>query len=164
MPFLYLVRHAKSSWKNPELEDSKRPLNTRGEQDAPEMGNRLKARGIKPDLVISSPAVRARKTAEVIAHALSYDLDQIKYDWELFHANAGVLLNVLRKVPSRFDTVFMFGHNPGLTYFANQIGGLDIDNIPTSGIVAMEFSTSWKKVDLGTGKFQFFDYPKKTKE
>lgn len=164
MPVLYLIRHAKSSWKNPELEDSQRPLNSRGERDAPEMAERLKARSLSVDLMISSPALRAKRTAQIIARALDYSSSQIKYDWELYHAGSNLLFNIMNKIPDRFSSVCLFGHNPGFTYFANALGGLDIYNIPTSGVVCLEFSEPWSKIKEGNGKLVFFDYPKKPKE
>lgn len=164
MPKLLIIRHAKSSWKNPNLEDSRRPLNSRGERDAPEMGRRLSEKKILPDLMISSPAVRARTTAEIIAKEIKFSLKQIKYDWELFHANTNGLYNIVHKIPERFGTVFIYGHNPGFTYFANSLGNLNIDNIPTCGIVGLEFSCPWKKISEGSGTQLFFDYPKRPKE
>lgn len=164
MPSLYLIRHAKSSWKQPELEDSKRPLSNRGERDAPEMARRLKLQSIIPDLIISSPALRARKTAEIISSEMGYDESEIKYDWELFHASTNTLLSILKKIPPRFRIVFLFGHNPGLTYFANSLSNLKIDNIPTTGIVGIEFNKPWKDINFGTGKMLLYDYPKKVKE
>ena len=163
MPVLYLIRHAKSSWKQPELEDSKRPLNNRGERDANEMARRLKLQNILPDFIISSPALRARKTAEIIGSELEYKENEIKYDWELFHASTNTLLNILKKVSPRFRVVFLIGHNPGLTYMANSLGNLEIMNIPTTGIVVLEFNELWSEIEFGSGKLLSFDYPKKVK-
>ena len=114
--------------------------------------------------MISSPALRAKTTAEVIASTIGYEVNQIKYDWELFHATTNDLFNITRNIPDRFKTVFLYGHNPGFTYFANSLGNLNIDNVPTTGIVGFEFSETWEKIKEGSGKLLLFDYPKKVTE
>lgn len=158
---LYLVRHAKSSWDDPSLADIDRPLNKRGRRDAPEMGSRLRKRNILPELLISSPAVRAHKTAKEIAEKIGYSKKDIILDDGVYHAGQHSLLEIIHQLDNDTESVMLFGHNPGFTTFANALGNLDIDNIPTSGIVALEFSKSWKDIYYGDGKLLFFDYPKK---
>ena len=162
MKTLYLVRHAKSSWDYPHLSDHDRPLNGRGKRNAPEMGARLASRGIKPDLMISSSAKRARRTANAIAAEVGYakgDIIRTKY---LYHAGEHEMLSLVQKQHDEAPTLMLFGHNPGFTGFANALADTDIDNIPTSGVAAIQFDVdSWKDVDFGKGELLFFDYPKK---
>ena len=163
MKTLYVVRHAKSSWDEPDQADFDRPLNERGKRDAPRMAKRLKEKNIRPDLMIASPAKRAWSTARRIAKGIGYPKDQIKADERLYHADDDRILNVLQGVKDKHDSVMYFGHNPGLTDFVNSLMNIehDIDNIPTCGIVAFQFNIdSWKQLTWGIGSLLFFDYPK----
>lgn len=163
MKTLYVIRHAKSSWEDESLSDFDRPLNERGKRDAPVMGKRLRDRGVVPHLLLSSPAKRAFSTAKRIAKALGYPKDKIKTDRRLYHADSEMIVSVLRNIKNKHDVVFMFGHNPGLTDFVNLMmkERAFIDNVPTCGIVAFEFTIEdWKELTRKTGKMLFFDYPK----
>lgn len=165
MKTLYLVRHAKSSWKDASLSDSERPLNKRGEKDAPEMGRRLALRKIKPDLLLSSPAKRAYATAKKIAIEMEYPDKDIKTNEALYHAGPQRLLNIIREQDDKFESIMLFGHNPGLTDFANLFSKEYIDNIPTTGVFAINIQTDkWKAVKDAAVEFLFYDYPKKTAE
>lgn len=162
MKTLYLVRHAKSSWKYPELTDFDRPLNKRGKRDAPEMGRRLKDRDIMPDLMLSSPANRALTTCREIARQIDFPKGSIQTDHGIYHAGTRTLLDITRKTPDSIESLMMFGHNPGFTDFANQLAGTDIFNIPTCGIFACSFDVDhWQDVAEGKGRMVFYDYPKK---
>ena len=164
MKTLYLVRHAKSSWDYPELTDFDRPLNKRGKRDAPDMGRRLKSRGIKPDLMLSSPANRALTTCQIIADAIGYNEHKIETDKQIFHATANTLLKVLNQVDDQNDSAMLFGHNPGFTDFANELVDTDIYNIPTCGVFACTFPLdSWSYVNWSSGSLLFYDYPKNKK-
>jgi phosphohistidine phosphatase len=163
MKTLYVVRHAKSSWDEPDQADFDRPLNERGKRDAPRMGKRLKEKGIHPDLMIVSPARRTWSTARRIAKILEYPKEKIKADERLYHADDDRILATLQDVKDKCDIVMYFGHNPGLTDFVNSLMNIerDIDNVPTCGVVAFQFNIdSWKQLTWGIGNLLFFDYPK----
>lgn len=163
MKTLYIVRHAKSSWADPDQNDFERPLNDRGKRDAPRMGKRLKEKGIAPDVLITSPAKRAKSTAKRIAKVLEYPKEKIVSVRKLYHASEEEILTVVQSLKEKHDHVMMVGHNPGLTDFVNALidQSTDIDNMPTCGIVAVSFpATLWKDVNWGKGHFLFFDYPK----
>jgi len=160
---LYVIRHAKSSWDSPFSDDHDRPLNDRGKRDAPRMGKRLKEKEIHPGIMVSSTAKRALSTAKRIAKVLGYPKDNIKTDRGLYHADEVTTLNIVQELKDNVDTAMIFSHNPGLTDFVNSLmdGELDIDNVPTCGVVAFKFDVeSWSDVQWGTGKILFFDYPK----
>lgn len=158
---LYIIRHAKSSWDSALLNDFDRPLNERGERDAPRMGKRLKEKRLVADLFLSSPAKRAITTAEKIAAVLDYSIEKIKTDQELYHAEDDEILEIVKKISDKHDVVFIFGHNPGLTDFVNRLTNTLIDNIPTCGVVACKLNIDfWKQLSWGTGNVEFFDYPK----
>ena len=160
---LFIIRHAKSSWDASNIDDFERPLNDRGKRDAPRMGKRLKEKDIQPTLLLSSPAKRALSTAKRIAKVLKYPKDDIKTDRRLYHADEETMLTIVRELKEKQDVVMIFSHNPGLTEFVNSLmdGELDIDNVPTCGVVAFKLDLdTWKDVDWGKGKLLFFDYPK----
>ena len=162
MKTLYVMRHAKSSWADPLLPDFDRPLNERGKADAPEMGKRLKKKGIRPDLIISSPAKRAFKTAQKVAKAIDYPKNKILTDKMLYLAGTSAILAVVKETADTVNSLMIFGHNPGWTDFVNEMTGSHIDNIPTTGIAAIQFDVnSWEDVSKNKGKLLFFDYPKK---
>lgn len=161
MKMLYIIRHAKSSWDNPVLNDFNRPLNERGERDAPRMGKRLKEKQVVPDLLLSSPATRALTTCKKIADVLEYSAEKIKTDRDLYHAEDEEILRIVKKINDKHDVVLVFGHNPGLTDFVNRLTDGLIDNVPTCGIVACSLKIdSWKETDWGKGKVELFDFPK----
>ena len=158
---LVICRHAKSSWDDASLSDVERPLNKRGRRDAPEMGRRLAERGLLPDLILASHATRAWTTAEAYADRLGYPPDRIQVDPCLYTATAASLLALVRALEPRLGRILLVGHNPECTAFANLLGNLDLDNLPTGGIVALEFHTrSWQEILPGQGQLLFVDFPK----
>ena len=163
MKTLYLVRHAKSSWKQPKLSDFERPLNKRGKNDAPFMGKLLYNKGVNPELVISSPAKRASTTAKIIASEINYPEEKIVFDKNIYEATGRRLLEIISGAEEKYNSIMLFGHNPGLTVLHNNLSNHFIDNIPTCGVVALKFKTTWNEVKLNAADFIFFEYPKKHK-
>jgi phosphohistidine phosphatase len=163
MKTLLLIRHAKSSWTDPDMDDFDRPLNKRGKANAPEMAQRLITRGMVPELIISSPAKRARTTAKIMANEWSYPKQAILLEEELYLCYAATFLKVITKIDDDIGAVAIFAHNPGITDFANYLTEeIRIDNVPTTGIFGIQADTdSWKDFDLAKKKFLFFEYPRK---
>jgi phosphohistidine phosphatase len=160
MKKLYLIRHAKSSWKDTNLDDFERPLNKRGESNAPFMGKLLKEKKAKPDVILSSPALRAKATAEIIAKKVNHS-KKIAYVEKLYEASVGDLLKALAEVGDEHDVAFLFGHNPGLNAFAESC--VDFErNVPTCGVLEIEFDCdSWSQANAANARLVAFDYPKK---
>jgi len=130
--------------------------------NAPEMGARLFDNGIIPELMISSPAKRARSTAKKIAKVIQYPKKSIILSDELYHTGEQTMLSLVQSQNNELQSVMIFGHNPGFTDFANDLCGISIYNIPTCGIVGIKFNVDrWKQVDFRSGELLFFDYPKK---
>ncbi|HOI30395.1 MAG TPA: histidine phosphatase family protein [Melioribacteraceae bacterium] len=162
MKKLFLIRHAKSSWGESGLTDYERPLNKRGERDAPFMAQLLKKEKINPDAVYSSPALRAITTAEIFAGEIGFDLKKIIIDDSIYDSGIRELETIVQKISESYKKVFLFGHNPAITLYANHLGNKLVTNIPTCGIVGIEFYVeSWKDVERGKGKTFFFEFPKK---
>jgi len=159
---LFILRHAKSSWDDPTLADFDRPLNSRGKEDAPLMGKHLAKLGVKPDLIVSSPAKRAKKTAKIVAEQLGLKPEEIEFRDTIYEASAQSLLYLVCQSAKR---VMLVGHNPGLTQLANILGDIVIENIPTTGIVGVAFQLSkWgEEACRMKGHTILFDYPKKIK-
>jgi phosphohistidine phosphatase len=166
MKTLYLVRHAKSSWEEVDLADFDRPLNKRGKKNAPFMGEILKESGFSPDLILSSPAQRAKVTAEILAEKLDYPLKKIVFEEEIYKASPAKLLQIIRNQENNIEKLMLVGHNPALTLLANQLTQtVHIENIPTTGIFAVRWQGStWEDIQSNKAQFLFFDYPKKHTE
>ena len=161
MKYLYLIRHAKSSWSDPRLSDFDRPLNKRGKKDAPFMGKRLASASTHFDLLVSSSAKRARKTARLIAKETGYNREDIVYHNEIYSSELRKLLSVIKQTEYKINSLGLVGHNHVITECAEWLTGDSIVNIPTSGIVAISFETdNWAEIDREAGQLIFFDYPK----
>lgn len=162
MKTLYLVRHAKSSWSDTSLMDWQRPLNKRGKRDAPFMGKLIAEKGIRPNALVTSTAVRAYTTAEAFASAFGYDKESIVYDNDLYGASVMELMNIVNNLDDDWDVAMLFGHNMTYTDFANVYATPALDNVPTTGVVAIQFKVDlWEEVTRKNGQFLFFEYPRK---
>lgn len=162
MKTLLVIRHAKSNQSFIGA-DFARPLNERGNRDAPMMAKRLAERNIHIDAFVSSPAERAKKTAEFFSSQYKVLSDEIIFVPQLYHAPAPVFFQTIEALPDNLDSVAIFSHNPGITYFVNELTQVRIDNMPTCGIFAVQAAVeSWSEFDTAKKEFLFFDYPKLT--
>lgn len=162
MKTLTLLRHAKSSWKDPGLIDHDRPLNKRGNRDILVMGERIVEAGIRPSLILSSTAVRAWTTAKGIAKAISYPLEFLQREQRLYHAGVRRMIGVLAEQDESFNNIMLVGHNPGLTDFANFLIADVTDNIPTCGFVSVTFEAdAWNLDAAKEFKLAAYDFPKR---
>ena len=162
MKTLCLLRHAKSSWKYTNLDDFERPLNKRGHKNAPFMGRVLKKLKVAPDLIISSPANRAAMTARIVAAALDYPLENIRFSEAIYEFSEKALIDVVKQIDGAVNYAMVVGHNPAINGLANYIGDQPISNIPTCGVFCVELDiSSWANINAHCGKLKFFEYPKK---
>ncbi len=160
MKKLYLVRHAKSDWSDPGKSDFERGLNKRGKRSIPLMAKALKKRGIMPDLILSSGAKRAKKTAKGLAKELDYK-GEILFDDALYFTEPEEMMEKIRDTDDRCETLFLVGHNPEMTELSNLLTGTYIDNIPTLGIVGMTLPIKkWKAFEAHQAEMDFFIFPK----
>jgi phosphohistidine phosphatase len=161
MKTVYIVRHAKSSWKELDLPDEKRPLLEKGKKRTKRIIDYLLDNGIKVDYIVSSHAVRAYETARILAHALNYPVENIKVDPHVYLSDGERIFNQFYDLPNKYQSVMIVGHNPALTDFVNNFLDPRIDNLPTSGIVSISFDTSdWEKVPLAEYKVDFYIFPR----
>lgn len=158
---IYLVRHAKSDW-NAGTDDFDRPLNERGKKDAPMMAIRLLDRKAKIDRFVSSPAKRAFSTAWVFASAYDRSKEDIVIKPDLYLPSEKSFFNVISTLENEDKSVAIFSHNSGISEFANQLGLVKIDNMPTCCIFAFGVRTEdWSTAENAEKQFMFFDFPKK---
>jgi len=146
MKLLFLVRHAKSSRDAPSLPDRDRPLNERGLRQAPEMGRLLAGRNVKPDVILSSPALRALTTAQLVASEIGYATQDIAVDERLYAGSAESLLSVVRALDKKLGCAMVFGHNPEMSALASGLSDGNLDMV-TCAIVEFRYDTkSWGDV------------------
>ena len=163
MKRLTLLRHAKSSWGQPGLADHDRPLNQRGQHDAPLMARRLVTHDVRPSLIVTSSAKRARQTAKLLAREIGYPIEFMHTEKSLYLADPTTILEVIETQEDAFTDIIICCHNPGITDLANQLSGLAIDNVPTCGMVIITTDTDhWSEIASSARSFIGFDYPKKT--
>ncbi len=161
MKTVYFVRHAKSSWANSNMSDHERPLNERGERDAPLMGQRLRHRESGPELVIASSAVRAKTTAKILAAEMKYPESEIIIDERLYGAEPNDALTILSELKNDVSCVMLVGHNPTFTELVNRLSANHIANMPTCSIAILAFAIdSWGNIAKSKGELLDFDYPK----
>jgi phosphohistidine phosphatase len=161
MKTLLVIRHAKSSWDNINSPDIDRPLNERGKKDAPAMAKRVINAGIRVDRLISSPARRARHTAELFAREFDVSESDIVILAELYHAQPAAFQQVIAGLDDDDNAVALFSHNPGITAFVNTLTSVRLDNMPTCAVFAIKSGApTWEEFFLGDREFLFFDYPK----
>jgi phosphohistidine phosphatase len=158
---LWLIRHAKSSWNHGEIQDSFRPLNERGYRDAPEMAARLHSANIRPDLIITSHAIRAYSTAMIFAGVVGYPHGTIRIVSKLYDASTRAYLEVIQALPDQYNTVFLFAHNPTISNTLELLAGLENQDMPTCGMAHISFDhATWSECAAKSGKLMLLDFPK----
>ena len=165
MKQLLVIRHAKSSWDNPDLQDNERPLNKRGLEDAPLMANVLRTHNFNLDKIFSSSALRAKMTTEIFAKELNIPESMIEYTDELYNASRREILNFIKRLDDKYQSIAIVGHNPGLTDLVHFLL-YDFDyELPTCAVVGIDLDLEkWSDIKSGTGSLKFFEYPKKYKQ
>lgn len=161
MKTLYLVRHAKSSWKDATLSDRERPLNKRGKRDAPRMAQYLAQQVSCPDIFVSSPSRRTQDTAVSFLHAYDHLKVDLVLAEDLFHGYENDITRVISGLDASSQSAMLFIHNPGITDYVNQLTHARIPNIPTCGVAGIQLDTNdWSEVDKCPAQLLFYYYPK----
>lgn len=159
MKTIFLLRHAKSSWSNPDLPDFDRPLNQRGIRAAPFIGEVLRSRGYRPAIVISSPAARARNTAELMIEAAGLD-SIIRFNEDIYEATPQTLIRVSREIDDSYPTAMLVGHNPGMEGLIRVLSGT-VESMPTAALAVIDLHVdSWTAVEPGVGQVREVIRPK----
>lgn len=162
MKTLFFIRHGKAEDKIPGQSDFDRDLATKGIQDSQIMGKKQRIQGVKPDLILSSPALRALNTAKGFAEALDYPEDRIQTDQKLYDADADQIMELIYGQPNSFDTIMIFGHNPAISEVVIELSREKADILPTAGIASFEFDVdSWEHINRENARFASQDFPAK---
>ena len=162
MKNLIIVRHCKSSWKDPSLSDFDRPLNKRGNIDCELMSNYVREKEKKIDKLILSTSIRTRLTSKYFIEKIHFN--SISYLDELYHASYSEIIKIISKIENNFNNIMVIGHNPGLTELINHFTDMRIYNIPTTGIIKVEFKEAkWSKITENKGKIVYKKFPKELK-
>ncbi len=158
---LIIVRHAKSAWSDADLSDFDRPLNKRGEADAPFMAQRYCETEERPHKIVSSSALRCKTTAGYYADALGIPSSEIELKPEIYEAPLSRLIEVVNGLDDAWQTVLLFGHNPGMSYLIDYLSG-EMVQMPTNGVACIELDIEqWKHAGNGCGTLVYNDYPKR---
>lgn len=165
MKELVLIRHAKSDWGNESLKDIDRHLNERGYEDAYLLSKWYEKNKTMPDLILASTATRALNTALIFARALKFNMTNFIIEENIYESTAAKLLLIIKKQDDSKRSIMLFGHNPGITNLCNELcKERYFDNIPTCGIVSLNFETnSWKTISEDNSKINFQQFPKEYK-
>jgi len=159
MKTLYVLRHAKSSWDNAELADFDRPLNDRGESTAPFMGELMAANGFEPEVIVSSPAARARRTAQLAKEGANMPAE-IVYDNRIYEASSRTLQAVAASIDDRFESAMLVGHNPGMEGLVRLLTGRS-EEMPTAALAVIDLDIErWAEIDSGLGHLRRLIRPK----
>jgi phosphohistidine phosphatase len=159
MKTLLLLRHAKSDWDDPSLRDFDRPLAARGKRDAPRIGKALRKRGPLPDLIVSSPAARAKATIHAVTKAANLD-PEIRFDETVYGASSAELIKLIRGLPDAGSCAMLVGHNPGFEDLVRRLSGSD-EGMPTAALACIEFQIDhWEDASDGQGKLAWLLTPK----
>jgi len=163
MKTLLMLRHAKSDWDDASLRDFDRPLAKRGKRDAPRMGAALKERGPLPDLVISSPAARAKATIEAFIPAAGLTLSP-QFEGSIYEASSAELIKIIRNIPDTSDCAMMVGHNPGFENIVSRLTNSDVQ-MPTAALACIELSIDrWEDAEDGQGRLLWMLIPKELED
>jgi phosphohistidine phosphatase len=158
MRTLYLLRHAKSSWKDASLSDFERPLKRRGREAAQQIGERLAQEKLKNPVLICSPAVRTRETAELVLKSSKLRVEE-RWDERIYEASLRDLLQVVTEIPEDKKVVILIGHNPGFEELLAFLTGESL-RMPTAALAKIKFDVSWKEIEARSGKLDWFTTPK----
>lgn len=165
MKRLTIIRHAKSSWTDPQLDDIDRPLNERGKSDASLIGKYLLERGLHADMIISSPAKRARKTAKIVAKSLHISNIEIEDQFYTFHDNGDIMLSKIAKLPEDITSLIIFGHNETFSILAYRLSHGKIMEFPTCATMSVTFDIDhWHSINEELAVMDFFIKPKLLKD
>jgi phosphohistidine phosphatase len=158
---LYLMRHGKAASPGMQQGDFDRPLNQRGLHDAAEMGQRLNKHGVKPQIILCSPAKRARQTAELLIREFGVTMETVQLDDRIYENTTDKLMDLIRLLPEACASAMVIGHNPSIGWLANQLSGYQIQKMPACAVAAFELpSFSWKDFGKTPSRLLKFDVPK----
>jgi len=163
MKTIYLIKHAKSKWSEPDISDVERDISKKGKKDVNAIGSYLSLRGVLPDAILSSCALRAARTSDLLAKKIEYR-GTISYLEELYLTSPEQIKEIVMAQDDELETIFVVGHNPQLTELVNSLSDERISKLPSLGVVAIDFDVEeWSELEDTKGQIDFFIYPKQFK-
>lgn len=157
---LFLIRHGKTTERAIDMDDIDRPLTLEGIQNASKMGRFLLLKGISPDSIMCSSALRANTTAELMAEQMNYDTSKIHINDKIYEASARTLLQIVNSIKEEFRIVLLIGHNPSISFLAEYITSEEIGDVATCGVIRIKYKNkSWEEIDSKNGEFADYYYP-----
>jgi phosphohistidine phosphatase len=166
MQRLLLLRHAKAVRATEPLVDIDRPLADRGERDARRIGERLRRQRVQPALILASPAARALRTAQLVAHTIDYPGDAIALDRRLYLGEPAAIVEIIAAQDAGIATLLVVGHNPGLTELVHRLlPAFDVEDLPTCALVGLDYADAvgWERIASSAAALSYYDYPKNTR-
>ena len=166
MKRLLLLRHAKAEPATEPLVDIDRRLADRGERDARRIGERLRQQRLQPQLILASPAARALRTAQLVAHAIDYPSDAIALDRRLYLAEPAAIIEIISAQNDAVETLLVVGHNPGLAELVHRLlPAFDVEGLRTCAVVGLDYgdAAAWQRIANGAAALSYYDYPKNTR-
>ena len=159
---LFIVRHAKSSWDYEDISDVDRPLKHKGIRDAYEMARRVKIERVIPELILSSPAIRALHTADIFTRVFEIKFAKLKIDGRIYGSGVGVIKKLIGEQDNKINRIMIFGHNPDFSELATVLSGKPYIDIPSCGLVRLDFdATIWESISKDNLSAISFDFPRK---
>lgn len=157
---LFLLRHAKAMEKQADQQDIDRELDPIGLQNSTRMGINFSKNNVHFDIIITSPAVRAKTTASLIAEQIRYDTNKVHENPGIYEASTRTLFKVVNQLKDEWDSVLIVGHNPSVSYLSEYLTKAEVGNMTTCGVTKIELETgSWKEVSEGSGSLASYEYP-----
>ena len=162
MKTLIILRHGKSSWDDHRLRDFDRPLKNKGRRRTQLIADYLKQHDVVPQIIVSSPAVRAIDTARIAANGLGYNQSEIIQNESLYFVSTEKYFEAVYATPDNVQTMMIVGHNPMITDFCNTFIEHPVDNIPTSGLCVVSFDAQqWQDIHKAKHQLLHLVFPKK---
>ncbi len=159
MKTLFIMRHAKSSWDNSDWSDFERPLNQRGFETAPFMGELMKENNFTPRIIVSSPAIRAKQTADLVRESAGFEAE-INFDERIYEASPLRLLEIVSDIKDENESAMIVGHNPGFESLVRVLTG-KIEAMPTAALAVIDLEINlWREIDSETGNLRKLIRPK----
>lgn len=159
MKILYVLRHAKSSWDNNSLSDFERPLNERGFETAPIMGEMMRDKDFVPEIIVCSTAKRAEQTARIVKESAEFEAE-IKFEDAIYEASVMTLLRIVSEIGDEFNSALIVGHNPGFENLVRVLSGKS-ETMPTAALAVIDLEIeSWNEAEADSGNLREFIRPK----
>ncbi|MDX2002696.1 MAG: histidine phosphatase family protein [Chitinophagales bacterium] len=161
MKLLYLVRHGKAAWRHQEMNDHERPLKKKGREETAFISQHLAQKGVRPGLLVTSPAKRALQTAEILAQDLEIHPDNLMINISLYNSSHEELLAVILGLPNEYNEAMLISHDPEIANIASFLTNSVFEKIPTAGVVCISFPTNtWHTISQNSGHIEYSLSPK----